>query len=754
MSRGISLRFALLIACVLALPVAASGQTDTPPPTSSLATLCTKATEGTGIQCTVLSSRSGTATITYGGPSDTASEADFGARPSNFAVTGGRSSGFTIPTRDDTDYENDETLSVKITFGTAVGRATVTVVDNEVHPGIAPGRLELISRSATGGPADGASGRPELSDTGRIVAFDSLATNMLPAAADLTTANAATESDTNNVSDVYSDDRQTPGGPIRVSVSDKQATGSDPVEREREGNGPSFVSSTTEQHVGFLSDAGNLISKETNGIYDRNGLRDAFRHETGPHVPSNIWRLGTNRYGYIEYGNNGAFTRGENNGPAVAFFMYTPSYPVLVSRATNLYLAPGLPPGAYFSTARCEAYCPMTLFGRDVDVDAGVGFDAITGGDRMMAWSDATKFRIAHQRTGTDSVGVLPALQYTDPAAPDYAAAKLRNPAVATSRLVAFTTAAGNFSTTPEDGNGVDDVYGIPLETLSMKPIEPLSLSSNEDLGNRASDNADVGGLQGRFVVFESDATNLVPRDINGKRDIFLRDREAGTTELISATTAGRQLTGDSFNPQISDDGNTIAFETAATNVDVAPGNSVNDVVVRVRTGTLAPAAAIGGPASSVKGAFRVIPKRGLPKLAAPRSTSFSLIPDPRRVPVDTLIDARGRARVQVRSGKASALAGGGQFQLAKTKRLSLLRLVGGREKTICGARPKAALRRLAVTARGRIGIVAGTATARPVRGPASFVVTERCNGVEVAVSNGRVRARGSGRIRVIRLPR
>jgi hypothetical protein len=736
-----------MAACALALPVAASGQTDTPAPTPTLSLLCTKATEGAGIRCTTGASRSGTATVTYGAASDSASPDDFGTRPTSFPMTAGGISSFTIPTRDDAEYENDETLSVKVTFGTAVGRTTATVVDNEVHPGIAPGKLELVSRSATGGPANGASGHPKLGVYGRMLAFDSLASNMLPPAADLNTASAGTESDTNGVSDVYLDDRGTPAGPMRVSVTDKQVTEGDPVAREREANGPSFVTFTTEQFVNFVSDASNLVSKGDN---DTNELRDAFRHVASSDFTSLYYSHETERYGHVAYKPDYTQTPtgGQNNGPAIGLWMHNPDTPILLTQATNIY-GPVPAPAPFLAAANARRGVPFGVLGAGVDLAAGVGFASEQTGNRQIAWGDQEKFRLAYMPySGPTTRGVV--FQYTDKSVGNYAEARLRHPAIAMSRLLVFTTAAGNFATTPEDGNGVDDVYGIPLEQMSQKPVQPLSLSSDETLGNGPSDNAETGGLQGRYVVFESDATNLVPRDVNGKRDIFLRDREAGTTELISATTAGRQLNGDSFNPQVSDDGNTIAFETAATNADVAPVNGVNDVVVRVRTGTLSPAAAIGGPASSVRGTFRVSPKRGLPKLAAPTSTSFSLLADPRKVPVDTLIDAHGRAQVQVRSGKASAIAGGGQFQLAKTKKLPLLRLVGGREKTICGAKPRAVLRKLAVTARGRIAVAAGAMTARPAKGT-TFTVAEACDGVRVKVARGILRVRHNDRVRVLR---
>ena len=84
----------------------------------------------------------------------------------------------------------------------------------------------------------------------------------------------------------------------------------------------------------------------------------------------------------------------------------------------------------------------------------------------------------------------------------------------------------------------------------------------------------------GRFVALAANAHNLVPNDTNAQTDIFLRDRQAGTTTRISVTSGGAQAVGgSSLEPDISADGRFIAFSTAATNL-VTSGTS-RQVVVR-----------------------------------------------------------------------------------------------------------------------------------------------------------------------------
>ena len=89
----------------------------------------------------------------------------------------------------------------------------------------------------------------------------------------------------------------------------------------------------------------------------------------------------------------------------------------------------------------------------------------------------------------------------------------------------------------------------------------------------------------GRFVAFSSDATNLVPGDTNGTADVFVRDRQTGTTRRVSVGPGGAQGNGDSVDPALSADGRFVAFESDATNLVPGDTNGVDDVFVR----TLAP---------------------------------------------------------------------------------------------------------------------------------------------------------------------
>jgi len=116
------------------------------------------------------------------------------------------------------------------------------------------------------------------------------------------------------------------------------------------------------------------------------------------------------------------------------------------------------------------------------------------------------------------------------------------------------------------------------------KTTERVSLSSTCQPGNNLSASPGMSA-DGRYVVFESDASNLVPGDGNAFTDIFVRDRQTGTTEIVSVSTLGAQADGRSYEPAITPDGRYVVFTSEATTLLDGGGdtNGRNDVFLRDR---------------------------------------------------------------------------------------------------------------------------------------------------------------------------
>jgi len=109
-----------------------------------------------------------------------------------------------------------------------------------------------------------------------------------------------------------------------------------------------------------------------------------------------------------------------------------------------------------------------------------------------------------------------------------------------------------------------------------------VSVATGGTQGNNLSRAPDLSN-DGNLVSFESDATNLVAGDTNAKRDIFVRDRQAATTTRVSVATGGGQVNGNSFNSYLSGDGRFVAFDSVATNLVAGDTNGVSDVFVHDR---------------------------------------------------------------------------------------------------------------------------------------------------------------------------
>src|SRR5438445_547368 len=144
-------------------------------------------------------------------------------------------------------------------------------------------------------------------------------------------------------------------------------------------------------------------------------------------------------------------------------------------------------------------------------------------------------------------------------------------------RFVAFHSTATNL--VAGDTNGKTDVFVHDRQTGIT---ERVSVASDGTQGNNASSYPALSA-DGRFVAFHSTATNLVAGDTNGATDVFVHDRQTGTTERVSVASDGTQGNGPSAGAALSADGGLVAFHGTATNLVAGDANGAYDVFVHDR---------------------------------------------------------------------------------------------------------------------------------------------------------------------------
>jgi hypothetical protein len=145
-------------------------------------------------------------------------------------------------------------------------------------------------------------------------------------------------------------------------------------------------------------------------------------------------------------------------------------------------------------------------------------------------------------------------------------------------RYVLFLSEASNL--VAADTNAKTDLF---LYDRVTRMPERVSLGAN---GAQANGGSAGSGMSpdARWLVFSSDATNLVSNDTNGYNDVFLRDRATGLTERVSISSTGSQGAWDSYAGSVSPDGNVVAFISYAENLVPGDGNGYGDVFVRIRS--------------------------------------------------------------------------------------------------------------------------------------------------------------------------
>jgi Tol biopolymer transport system component len=144
-------------------------------------------------------------------------------------------------------------------------------------------------------------------------------------------------------------------------------------------------------------------------------------------------------------------------------------------------------------------------------------------------------------------------------------------------RFVAFDSAASDL-VRGDSGHGTD----VFVRDTKRHTTRLVSLSSTRQQGNGASRTASISAT-GRFIAFVSSASNLTPGDDNDTLDVFVRDLRNGKKDLVSETPSGQSGNDLSVHPRISAHGRLVAFDSDADNLVPSDTNFRPDAFVRDR---------------------------------------------------------------------------------------------------------------------------------------------------------------------------
>lgn len=138
-------------------------------------------------------------------------------------------------------------------------------------------------------------------------------------------------------------------------------------------------------------------------------------------------------------------------------------------------------------------------------------------------------------------------------------------------RYIIFRSEASNL--VPGDTNGVADVFMYDRQTKTTRIV-------SRPANGIANEHSSPGGItyDGQYAVFRSFASNLVPNDTNGEADIFLYETATGNISRVNLAPSGQQANHESKEPSICGNGRFVSFTSDATNLVPGDTNNQRDV--------------------------------------------------------------------------------------------------------------------------------------------------------------------------------
>ena len=334
-----------------------------------------------------------------------------------------------------------------------------------------------------------------------------------------------------------------------------------------QGNGDSygFSVSADGRYVAFESEASNLVPGDTNGC------KDVFVHDR---VTSQTTR--------VSIASDGVQGYSDSECPSVSadgrYVVFHSLDNTLVQGDTNLTYDIFVHDRVTGQTTRVSVASDGTQGDGGGSLEPSISAD----GRYVAFWSGASNLVpgdtngkmdvFVHDRQTGQTTRISVASDGTQGNGDSY------TPSIsADGRYVAFESEASNL--VPGDTNGRMDVFVHDRQTGQTNRI---SVTSD---GGQGNDRAGLPSISadGRYVVFQSDASNLVPGDTNGRTDVFVHDQKSGQTTRISVASDGTQGNGGSYRPSISADGRYVTFHSEASNLVSGDTNERIDVFIHDR---------------------------------------------------------------------------------------------------------------------------------------------------------------------------
>lgn len=148
-------------------------------------------------------------------------------------------------------------------------------------------------------------------------------------------------------------------------------------------------------------------------------------------------------------------------------------------------------------------------------------------------------------------------------------------------RYILFASTAGNLALTNNNNSVLPCRFNVFLRDGLSNTTTLVSVNqSGAGGGNGDSFPAGIS-TNGQYALFESSASDLVPNDTNSANDVFVRDVIHGTTTLVSISTNGASANGGSLASVMTPDGRYVVFQSAASNLVAGDTNNIPDVFIR-----------------------------------------------------------------------------------------------------------------------------------------------------------------------------